>query len=78
MARAEFPRVVDSKRERKWIDQGPNKGPKCRVCGDKATHSSTVQVNWFRGDDEGPFKACEAHKNDAQALLNPPIQEKAA
>lgn len=77
MAKPEFPRVQQSKRERKWIDQGPNKGPKCRVCGAKATHSSFVQVNWFRGDDEGPFKACDDHKTDAHNLLNPP-QEKAA
>lgn len=79
----EYPRVVDSRREKRWtltpkgqkIPKGrthPNKIPRCRVCGELATYSSWVQVNWFRGDDEGPFPACNAHKEDAAGLLNPP------
>ena len=69
MAR-QYPRVESTRRQRKWIDMGPDKGPKCCVCGAKATHNPEVQVNWFRGDDEGPFKACDTHKEDAEALLN--------
>lgn len=69
MAR-EYPRVEETRHQPKWVAMGPNKGPKCCVCGAKAVASPWVQVNWFRGEDEGPFKACKEHKSDAQALLN--------
>ena len=69
MAR-EYPAVVEDRRQRKWIDIGASKGPKCCVCGAKATHHPFVQVSIFRGDDMGPYKACEIHKTDATALLN--------
>jgi hypothetical protein len=66
----EYPRVVESMLNKKWAKIGKGKGPKCCVCGELATHETWVQVNWFRGDDEGKFKACKLHKDDAQALLN--------
>jgi hypothetical protein len=69
MAR-DYPAVVDTRRQRKWIDMGADKGPKCCVCGAKATHHPFVEVNLFRGDDMGPYKACELHATDPQALLN--------
>ena len=65
-----YPAVVEPRRQRKWIDMGAGKGPKCCVCGAKATHHPFVQVNIFRGDDMGPYKACDLHANDPQALLN--------
>lgn len=52
-----------------WIRMGAGKGPKCCVCGEKATHSATVQLNLYRGDDIGPSRACELHATDADALL---------
>lgn len=69
MAR-QYPAVVDMRRQRKWIDMGAGKGPKCCVCGAKATHSPFVEVNLFRGDDMGPYKACALHACDPHALLN--------
>ena len=52
-----------------WIRMGAGKGPKCCICGAKATHSATVEINLYRGDDIGPYKACEVHAADADALL---------
>lgn len=41
----------------------------CIVCGAQSTHEVFLEVNWFRGDDEGPFKTCKAHKDDTAALV---------
>jgi len=66
----DYPTVADARRQRKWIAMGADKGPKCCVCGAKATHHPFVQVNLFRGDDMGPYKACDLHATDPLALLN--------
>lgn len=82
MSSRRYPRVVDAAFQFKWRDQRAKAGKKfvehhlCVVCGAPATHKVFVQVNWFRGDDEGPFKACADHKQDGYALLG--AQEKKA
>lgn len=63
-----YPRVSNTRPQPKWA--GIKKGPKCCVCGAPATHHPIVEVNLFRGDDMGPYKACDLHKADAQALLD--------
>lgn len=71
-----YPRIDSARDMRKKWDarrkQHPNdktgKHP-CRVCGEPGTHAVWVQVNWFRGEDEGPFDACMDHRNDAHGLL---------
>lgn len=74
MAR-DYPRIKDARLQFKWRDQRAKAGKKfvehhlCVACGEPATHKVFVQVNWFRGDDEGPFKACQDHKQDGAALL---------
>lgn len=68
----EYPRVVDTNHKRKWMSRSGKTQvtpPPCCVCGAPSTHKPFVQVNWFRGDDEGPFNACKAHRRDADALL---------
>ena len=52
-----------------WIRMGAGKGPKCCICGEKATHSATVQINLYRGDDIGPYKTCAEHASNADVLL---------
>lgn len=75
MSRQTYPRIVDSTHKPKW-DKLRVQHPKnahhwqCCACPAPATHLVFVQVNWFRGDDEGPFKACADHKRDAAALLS--------
>lgn len=64
---AKYPRVSIAARRAKWIEN-PTSAPKCDVCGEPATHRVCVEVNWFRGDDE-VCNACDAHKNDAAALV---------
>lgn len=74
MAR-DYPRVVDTRFQFKWRDQRAKAGKKfvehhlCVACDKPATHKVFVQVDWFRGNDEGPFKACQDHKQDGAALL---------
>ena len=53
-----------------WIRMGAGKGPKCCICGEKATHKVFVEVNIFRGDDLGHFKTCKSHSADAAAILD--------
>lgn len=63
-----YPRA-DAQHKPRWFKK-PSSQMLCCVCNQPATHRVFVQVNWFRGDDEGPFKACKAHKEEAQALLD--------
>jgi hypothetical protein len=72
---ATYPRVMDSTFVPRWgklAAQHPKQAHHyaCSVCGAVATHKVFVQVSWFRGDDEGPFKACREHKTAAQELLD--------
>ncbi len=60
-----YPRCADA---RKLILR-PTQKPVCKVCGKPATHKVFVEVNEFRGDDEGPFKVCKDHMKDEGALL---------
>ena len=73
----QYPRVVDPRPIKKGVAAlGDKKGrPVCCVCAKPATNASRVQVNWFRGDDAGPYKACEDHKLDAAALLAASVNE---
>jgi hypothetical protein len=77
MTAREYPRIVDATHKPKWAKlriQHPKNAPDwtCCCCPAPATHSVYVQVDWFRGNDEGPFKACKTHKGDALALLAAP------
>lgn len=51
-----------------WVKK-PTPGLVCCVCQAPATHQVWVEVDWFRGNDEGPFKSCKQHKDDPKALL---------
>lgn len=63
-SRREYPRL-DSVRDmrKKWLGNSHL----CCVCGAPATAKTTVQVNWFRGDDED-FKTCWDHRQDVAAI----------
>lgn len=65
---SKYPRVVETGFRRSWR-KCPRIAPRCAVCGAAAEFRPWVQVNWFRGDDAGPFPACAMHKEDAAALL---------
>jgi hypothetical protein len=41
----------------------------CVVCGLPSSHEVFIEVNWFRGDDEGPYRTCRDHRNDLDAIL---------
>lgn len=82
----EFPRVNNARFMAAWAPTPPGKRrppgkprastiPPCRACGAPATHRVWVEVNWFRGDDEGPFNACKLHKESAAELLDPPAKD---
>lgn len=60
-----YPRCSDARK----LELRPTQKPVCKLCGEPATHKVFVEVGWFRGDDEGPFKVCKSHRNDAVALL---------
>lgn len=48
-------------------------GGRCRACDKPATHRITIQVSWFRGDDE-VLRVCPEHKalgaRDPNALFD--------
>ena len=74
MSNRDYPRIDHATRKPKWDKlriQHPKqaKSWQCCVCAQPATHQAWVQVSWFRGEDEGPFKACGLHMADATALL---------
>jgi hypothetical protein len=54
-------------KQRKQNPKGINVA--CCVCSAPATHKTWIQVNWFRGDDEGPFKTCKDHRNSTTEIL---------
>lgn len=84
MGRATYPRIVDARYMAKWVKlraQQPRQHANtwlCRACGGPATHSVFVQVDWFRGNDAGPFKACKEHKEAAELLLTPSAAQPSA
>lgn len=64
MNQAKYPRIGNTVNLPK-----PTKARKCAACASDATHKVTVQVNWFRGDDEVLF-ACDQHrKGDGKKAL---------
>lgn len=76
MSGKHYPRIGTCRDMRQKWDAQRKQHPKdksrlrpCRACGEPGTHSVFVQVSWFRGEDEGPFNACLAHRNDATGLL---------
>lgn len=68
MSGGKYPRIGRAEFERRWSKLPQDKGPRCYLCGGKATHHVHVEVSYFRGDDE-VFKACANHTKDARALL---------
>lgn len=66
--------IASAERKPSWAKTRANhpKAPhvQCCLCGAPADYQVWIEVNWFRGDDEGPFKACKDHKSDARALLS--------
>lgn len=69
MSNRTYPRAGTTIRRQKWVKLGEKNPHKCCVCQAPAIYQSWVEVSWFRGDDEGLFKACKLHKDDATALL---------
>ncbi len=70
MARRAYPRIADTGFRKGWQKE-PKAAPFCCVpsCGLRATHQPDIQVNWFRGDDEGAGPCCKAHSTDVEVLL---------
>lgn len=76
MACRQYPRIGEQRfRGDKW-DKQRKRAPNdknlirpCVVCSAPSTHEVFVEVNWFRGDDEGPFRTCKEHRNDLDAIL---------
>lgn len=56
----QYPLVSESNK----ITQKRTLDHKCLACESPATHEVTIQVNWFRGDDEFAF-ACDTHRKGA-------------
>lgn len=69
MAR-EYPRIGSAGLRDKWAKK-PATAPFCIApgCTCRATHRPEVEVNWFRGDDEGSGPVCKAHSADPVKLL---------
>lgn len=61
-----YPRA-EPRLQQNWVNK-PSPTLVCCVCKAPATHKVWVEVDWFRGNDEGPYKACKAHKDSATAL----------
>lgn len=70
-----YPRIGEATHKPKWAKlriQHPKNAAawQCSVCAGPATHLVFVEVDWFRGNDEGPFKTCRDHKGAAVELLS--------
>ena len=69
MSNRTYPRVGSQRKHKPQRGQKrPLRTPPCAVCSAPSTYRVEVEVNWFRGDDE-TVNACDAHKNDAPALM---------
>lgn len=70
MSRQSYPRLGSTRSIVKKQERRPAQHKKrCIVCGDVARSEVWIEVNWFRGDDEGPVPSCKEHKH-AQVLLD--------
>ena len=43
--------------------------PRCCVCGAQAKHKVWIELNWFRGDDDGPHRICSTKAHTASDIL---------
>ncbi|GER16728.1 hypothetical protein [Variovorax boronicumulans] len=66
-----YPRVGSApKFQEKWAAIPARKAaPLCCACDKRALYKVFVEESIFRGEDSGPFRACEDHKRDAALLL---------
>jgi hypothetical protein len=65
----QYPRIGGSRAYKPARGQKkPLKTPPCAACASPAVTRVSIQVNWFRGDDE-ERPACALHKLDPIALL---------
>lgn len=69
MTRRQYPRIGRIDHQSRWAKLPANEGPRCIVCGAKATHKVHVEFDIFRGDDE-VMRACIDHSVDVRALVS--------
>ena len=67
MSCRQYPKIGRCDPQRRWIALPENEGPRCILCGSKATHSVHIEFSYFRGEDE-VVMACAGHSKDAHAL----------
>jgi hypothetical protein len=67
----DYPRVgSEPRKQAKWAAIPAHRAaPLCCVCTKRALFKVFIEESIFRGEDVGPFRACDDHKRDATALL---------
>ena len=69
MSSRQYPRLGDAKNITEKQKRRPiNHKKRGIACGQEATHAVWIQVDWFRGNDEGPVHACKDHRADQRLI----------